>query len=538
MPRAEPRRSAAAPAPHQQIHIVNSPVPVTSSQRVIADGAENFLCMKRVLRNGGLDGLTDSAKNVWYALLIQAEPIKIEDLDWAAAVRAAQTAGAAPGRGLSDRRLVLPPESPSKRESTKPRPSAGCARCASGRLIFPTVPDETVRTQRDGFYYLIPTPLPKDRLNERTPADAAVLAMPCGHSAHLEAGWFAGVGRPAYVFYPDALCQASTGADRSGADVSPVLGRVPGHHRAAGGLRKLPWSFSARQQRFTPRLAAALDRIDVLREQLGASAAKASPNPGRRKNKEADMSLASPVPHCRNSHRPHRTTAARARSPTSASWPPRWRSWTARRSAARRGIPNYLPACRLILMRAARQDAAQQRGERGGGIASRISNVTDGKRISRERKARRARRSARQHRAQRRGGHQPSARDRRGAMQSLCLRRFADSGQLRGLRAKYQCILMWMIHFSAPLDLEEKPHWKQHLLPKLAAAGPGGGILCIDASVRRIHAQVGIPASNVSRSPSDAAAAPAMSPPCPPVRRNGRPMGCTTSSPSPCRGPG
>lgn len=30
-------------------------------------------------------------------------------------------------------------------------------------------------------------------------ADACVLVLPCGRSAHLEAGWFAGAGRPVYV---------------------------------------------------------------------------------------------------------------------------------------------------------------------------------------------------------------------------------------------------------------------------------------------------------------------------------------------------
>jgi nucleoside 2-deoxyribosyltransferase len=30
-------------------------------------------------------------------------------------------------------------------------------------------------------------------------ADACVLVLPCGRSAHLEAGWFAGKGKPVFV---------------------------------------------------------------------------------------------------------------------------------------------------------------------------------------------------------------------------------------------------------------------------------------------------------------------------------------------------
>lgn len=30
-------------------------------------------------------------------------------------------------------------------------------------------------------------------------ADACVLVLPCGRSAHLEAGWFAGAGKPLYI---------------------------------------------------------------------------------------------------------------------------------------------------------------------------------------------------------------------------------------------------------------------------------------------------------------------------------------------------
>lgn len=34
-------------------------------------------------------------------------------------------------------------------------------------------------------------------------ADACVLVMPCGRSAHLEAGWFLGAGKPTYILLAD-----------------------------------------------------------------------------------------------------------------------------------------------------------------------------------------------------------------------------------------------------------------------------------------------------------------------------------------------
>lgn len=33
-------------------------------------------------------------------------------------------------------------------------------------------------------------------------AEACVLVLPCGRSAHLEAGWFCGQGRPVFVLHP------------------------------------------------------------------------------------------------------------------------------------------------------------------------------------------------------------------------------------------------------------------------------------------------------------------------------------------------
>ena len=36
-----------------------------------------------------------------------------------------------------------------------------------------------------------------------TSCDACVLLLPCGRSAHTEAGWFAGKGKPVYVLIPE-----------------------------------------------------------------------------------------------------------------------------------------------------------------------------------------------------------------------------------------------------------------------------------------------------------------------------------------------
>jgi hypothetical protein len=36
-------------------------------------------------------------------------------------------------------------------------------------------------------------------------ADACVLVLPCGRSAHLEAGWFAGKGKPVFVLVVDQI---------------------------------------------------------------------------------------------------------------------------------------------------------------------------------------------------------------------------------------------------------------------------------------------------------------------------------------------
>jgi len=35
--------------------------------------------------------------------------------------------------------------------------------------------------------------------------DACVLVLPCGRSAHTEAGWFAGSGKPVFVYLPERV---------------------------------------------------------------------------------------------------------------------------------------------------------------------------------------------------------------------------------------------------------------------------------------------------------------------------------------------
>ena len=36
-------------------------------------------------------------------------------------------------------------------------------------------------------------------------ADACVLVMPCGRSAHIEAGWFTGQGKPTIIYSPESI---------------------------------------------------------------------------------------------------------------------------------------------------------------------------------------------------------------------------------------------------------------------------------------------------------------------------------------------
>ena len=43
----------------------------------------------------------------------------------------------------------------------------------------------------------------KNDIEAMTACDACVLVLPCGRSAHTEAGWFAGQGKKVYAFIPD-----------------------------------------------------------------------------------------------------------------------------------------------------------------------------------------------------------------------------------------------------------------------------------------------------------------------------------------------
>lgn len=43
----------------------------------------------------------------------------------------------------------------------------------------------------------------KNDIDAMTACDACVLVLPCGRSAHIEAGWFAGQGKKVYVIIPD-----------------------------------------------------------------------------------------------------------------------------------------------------------------------------------------------------------------------------------------------------------------------------------------------------------------------------------------------
>ena len=43
----------------------------------------------------------------------------------------------------------------------------------------------------------------KNDIDAMSACDACVLVLPCGRSAHTEAGWFAGHGKPVYVLIPN-----------------------------------------------------------------------------------------------------------------------------------------------------------------------------------------------------------------------------------------------------------------------------------------------------------------------------------------------
>lgn len=73
-------------------------------------------------------------------------------------------------------------------------------------------------------------------------ADACVLVMPCGRSAHIEAGWFVGAGKPCIILLSDGAPEvmykmATTCTSLSELDVEiATVGRLPGSRTAATNL--------------------------------------------------------------------------------------------------------------------------------------------------------------------------------------------------------------------------------------------------------------------------------------------------------------
>jgi hypothetical protein len=47
----------------------------------------------------------------------------------------------------------------------------------------------------------------KSDFNAMKDADACVLVLPCGRSAHLEAGWFAGTGKPLHILLEEPIVE-------------------------------------------------------------------------------------------------------------------------------------------------------------------------------------------------------------------------------------------------------------------------------------------------------------------------------------------
>ena len=74
-------------------------------------------------------------------------------------------------------------------------------------------------------------------------AHCCVLVLPCGKSAHLEAGWFCGRGRPCYIYMaePDGselMYNMAAGLFTSLADLLVEIATWDGE---ATGLRRDPW---------------------------------------------------------------------------------------------------------------------------------------------------------------------------------------------------------------------------------------------------------------------------------------------------------
>ena len=64
-------------------------------------------------------------------------------------------------------------------------------------------------------------------------ADSCVVVMPCGRSAHLEAGWFCGQGKPCIFLFPDGvmvepelMVKMGNGIVRGNAELITELGNL------------------------------------------------------------------------------------------------------------------------------------------------------------------------------------------------------------------------------------------------------------------------------------------------------------------------
>lgn len=70
------------------------------------------------------------------------------------------------------------------------------------REVDPNWESWTVAQYQKGLQHTIAQSGFKSDLNAMEWAESCVLVMPCGRSAHLEAGWFAGKGKQLMVYVP------------------------------------------------------------------------------------------------------------------------------------------------------------------------------------------------------------------------------------------------------------------------------------------------------------------------------------------------
>ena len=69
--------------------------------------------------------------------------------------------------------------------------------------IDPLWEDWTVERYREGLHHPVAEEKFAHDLEAMEWADVCVLVLPCGRSAHTEAGWFAGKGRKVIVYMPE-----------------------------------------------------------------------------------------------------------------------------------------------------------------------------------------------------------------------------------------------------------------------------------------------------------------------------------------------